>query len=348
MTRTYTGWEYIIHSVPGYPAPDYIEPTPPAVPVIPAVWNDSIPAVCIDAANVNISTFNATPLGGTYTGPGIVGTSFNPSTAGVGTITLTYTLASGESDTNTIVVNPLPTLTINIASLGSPLPFVAGSTTYRWRPPIDLVGTATPLGGTYTGPGVASNIFNPTAAGLGTHTITYSFTDGNSCAATATDIIQVITHPPTLPPPPSGPTQPGLPPFVDPISPGLPDFTPYYEPTLREQEFGVTFFTSDPPAPPGGGGGGFPGDPGGGGFIPGGGDPGGGDPGGGLSPESHYALDGLNAFQFDFVFSKTTEGLFTFTISNTPRAFGVSYAQHITDAVAVYDYNGTNLWIKRD
>ncbi|GAB4139819.1 MAG: hypothetical protein Fur0041_15000 [Bacteroidia bacterium] len=43
--------------------------------------------------------------------------------------------------------------------------------------PTFALNTATPLGGTYSGPGVVANTFNPTAAGLGSHILTYTYTD---------------------------------------------------------------------------------------------------------------------------------------------------------------------------
>jgi hypothetical protein len=48
-----------------------------------------------------------------------------------------------------------------------------------------------PAGGTYSGPGVSGNVFSPGSAGVGTHTITYSFTDANGCVNTASTNIVV-------------------------------------------------------------------------------------------------------------------------------------------------------------
>ncbi len=49
-----------------------------------------------------------------------------------------------------------------------------------------------PTGGTYSGTGVVSGIFDPAAAGTGTHAITYSYTDGNGCSESATENIVVL------------------------------------------------------------------------------------------------------------------------------------------------------------
>ena len=57
-------------------------------------------------------------------------------------------------------------------------------------PPFQLTGGA-PAGGTYSGPGVSGGMFDPSAAGIGEHTITYSYTDPNFCTNTATDILTV-------------------------------------------------------------------------------------------------------------------------------------------------------------
>ena len=45
--------------------------------------------------------------------------------------------------------------------------------------------TATPTGGTFSGTGVSGNNFSAVTAGVGNHTITYSYSDVNSCIATA-------------------------------------------------------------------------------------------------------------------------------------------------------------------
>ncbi|MCW5920775.1 MAG: HYR domain-containing protein [Saprospiraceae bacterium] len=55
----------------------------------------------------------------------------------------------------------------------------------------------TPSGGTYTGPGVSANTFDPAAAGPGTHAITYSYTDAMGCSNSCTFDITVEDGLPT-------------------------------------------------------------------------------------------------------------------------------------------------------
>jgi len=43
-----------------------------------------------------------------------------------------------------------------------------------------------PAGGTFSGPGVTSNVFSPDVAQVGTHTITYRYEDGNGCINSCT------------------------------------------------------------------------------------------------------------------------------------------------------------------
>ncbi|MFT6500759.1 MAG: hypothetical protein ACJASQ_000869, partial [Crocinitomicaceae bacterium] len=46
-------------------------------------------------------------------------------------------------------------------------------------------------GGSYSGTGVTGGSFDPSVAGVGTHTITYDYTDSNGCAGSAVQDINV-------------------------------------------------------------------------------------------------------------------------------------------------------------
>jgi gliding motility-associated-like protein len=141
--------------------------------------------VCIDASPFALS--GGSPVGGTYSGPGVAAGNFNPATAGVGTHTITYTFTDGNGcsnqATNTITVNALPTVTLgafaDVCIDASPFALSGGS----------------PVGGTYSGPGVAAGNFDPSIAGVGTHTITYTYTDGNGCSNQATNNVTVNALP---------------------------------------------------------------------------------------------------------------------------------------------------------
>jgi extracellular elastinolytic metalloproteinase len=82
------------------------------------------------------------------------------------------------------------------------------------------LGGGTPNGGTYTGPGVTDNgngstfTFDPVAAGVGVHTVTYAVQSGAcSVASSATDTIEVLAVP-------AGPTTTGITDFCvgDPVT----------------------------------------------------------------------------------------------------------------------------------
>jgi len=124
-------------------------------------------SVCIDVNKFTLT--GAIPIGGTYSGPGITLEVFDPLAAGVGTHTITYTFIDNnqceEACTFEITVNALPEVDIEEID---PLCIDADS--------VQLVGT--PEGGTWSGDGVDENgLFNPSEAGSGNHTITYSYTD---------------------------------------------------------------------------------------------------------------------------------------------------------------------------
>ncbi|MFN3342489.1 MAG: gliding motility-associated C-terminal domain-containing protein [Flavobacteriales bacterium] len=51
---------------------------------------------------------------------------------------------------------------------------------------------ASPSGGVFSGNGLSGTMFDPSAAGSGTHFITYQFTDGNGCSSSSVQSITVI------------------------------------------------------------------------------------------------------------------------------------------------------------
>lgn len=74
------------------------------------------------------------------------------------------------SNVITVTVNTLPTVSIN--AIPSFIEYYSSA--------ISLSGS--PTGGTFVGNGITGNSFDPNTAGLGSQTIVYNYTDGNSCS----------------------------------------------------------------------------------------------------------------------------------------------------------------------
>ncbi len=78
-----------------------------------------------------------------------------------------------------LTVNPLPV--VSISGLGV---FYCD-----YHPSVTMTGI--PVGGTFSGQGVSGNLFDPTAAGVGTWAIVYSYTDTYNCTNTDTVHVEV-------------------------------------------------------------------------------------------------------------------------------------------------------------
>ncbi|MHC1775328.1 MAG: T9SS type A sorting domain-containing protein [Lentimicrobium sp.] len=86
-----------------------------------------------------------------------------------------------ESNTITAIVNPIPDVIWPA--------FEPDTVCVDWDP-LTLTG-GIPSGGIYTGNGVAANVFYPSVAGFGSHEITYTYSDANSCSNQATLVLFV-------------------------------------------------------------------------------------------------------------------------------------------------------------
>jgi PKD repeat protein len=142
-----------------------------------------VDTLCADSPPV---TLTAVDMGGVWSGPGVVGNTFNPALAGVGSHIISYEIQNPScSDQDTVVITVMPLPVIYIDPVG---------TVFLNGPPITL--NATPPGGIWSGPGVTGNIFDPNGAGIGTHVIQYeTIPDRWGCMAVSTVIISVIMPP---------------------------------------------------------------------------------------------------------------------------------------------------------
>lgn len=81
----------------------------------------------------------------------------------------------------TVTVNTLPAVSLDLSSINFQCVTVNSVT---------LVG-GSPASGDFSGNGVTLGDFSPSAVGVGTYTITYTYTDGNNCSNSASDNIVV-------------------------------------------------------------------------------------------------------------------------------------------------------------
>jgi hypothetical protein len=125
--------------------------------------------------------------GGTISLPSVsnenVSGTWSPAINNTATTTYTFAPNTGQcanTQTMTVTVNPLPTVTL--ASFNSVCD-TAGV--------VNLTG-GSPAGGTYSGTSVSNNSFN-TSVGIGSYPITYSYTNSNGCSSNATQNLLVIS-----------------------------------------------------------------------------------------------------------------------------------------------------------
>ncbi|MFM9052619.1 MAG: T9SS type A sorting domain-containing protein [Bacteroidota bacterium] len=139
----------------------------------PVITFSTAADICETAAPVVLTL--ASPAGGSYSGSGVSGGSFDPAAAGAGVATIDYSYtdqngcSSSASTTITVVANPIVELSDVSTSCVNSQPIV--------------LSTGRPVGGTYSGPGVTNGVFDPTAAGgPGSYTIYYEYTNATGCS----------------------------------------------------------------------------------------------------------------------------------------------------------------------
>jgi hypothetical protein len=152
---------------------------------VPSIYLSSISPVCPNSSPFALN--GATPPGGVFSGPGVSNNIFDPQVAGYGQHLITYTAMNqaGCMDSATQIVSVLNVPFINFPPLGTRC-INAGPT---------FITLGSPTGGTYFGTGITNGQFNPLTAGLGTHTIGYTYTNSQGCMDTAYSSITVIPAP---------------------------------------------------------------------------------------------------------------------------------------------------------
>jgi hypothetical protein len=141
-------------------APANVMPAPLTVPGAPSV-------TVLDSCGTSLLT--TTTLGTVLWSTNETSNSIY---VGAGTYTVTQTVGGCVSPSQSAIAAPFAGPSVSF----SPLSDVCIN-----APMFSLSG-GSPTGGTYSGTGVSANQFDPSAAGIGTFTITYDFTDVNGCS----------------------------------------------------------------------------------------------------------------------------------------------------------------------
>ena len=133
---------------------------------------NAIPDLCEADESVDLTAF---PKGGSFSGTGIVGTTFDPAVAKEGSHELRYTYKNSEGCTD---------IAIRMVN-------VFRNTPTTWNYTLTACNNAdsiqlahgSPSPGKFSGQGVTSSsgYFHPLIAGSGTHTLTYNYIDTNGC-----------------------------------------------------------------------------------------------------------------------------------------------------------------------
>lgn len=114
--------------------------------------------------------------GGTFSGPGVSGTTFDPAgLSGAQSVVYSYTNTDGCTSADTVTINAVPEVSL---ALFDPLDTLCLNAQNQ------LMGT--PSGGTYFGPGITDSTFSAANAGVGIHTLSYTYTVAPGCGDTAT------------------------------------------------------------------------------------------------------------------------------------------------------------------
>jgi hypothetical protein len=121
--------------------------------------------------------------GGVFSGPGVSGTFFDPSVAGIGEHTVVYDINLGDCQSETAIATTV--------LLGPDASFTGLFNEYCIDADIvsELICVNTPAD--FSGPGVSGNEFNAQSAGVGEHTVTCSYTDAFGCTGTSTQTVTV-------------------------------------------------------------------------------------------------------------------------------------------------------------
>ena len=160
--------------------------TLPCAPASISAITGNAPICAGQTLNLGSTVLGDAPFTYTWTGAGTIVSPNVSSTAINGATSSDYTLTVANScgtatSVVTTTVNTLPVVTLSTASINLQCVTINSVT----------LDGGSPLNGIYSGNGVTAGVFSPATVGVGTYTITYTFTDANNCSNSASDNITV-------------------------------------------------------------------------------------------------------------------------------------------------------------
>ena len=145
--------------------------------------------VCENEVTFNLSS--AKPVGGIYTGKGLVGNKFTPANADLGNNFITYAYTNGGNCKSVII----DTIKVNAIT-----PVTYADQTFCLNDDTTIIRGGTPTIGIYkySGSGMISDsLFVPLAAGTGPRTMTYALTNSDGCISQASATFTINSVPST-------------------------------------------------------------------------------------------------------------------------------------------------------
>lgn len=145
-------------------------------------WNFSISA-CENSDSIAMQ--EGTPKGGTFEGAFVTSNGyFHPKKAGSGTHQISYKFVDANGCSNkvssTAVLGDTTALTVKGLNL-----FCPNSSSVN-------LSNVSPAGGSYSGPGVASNVFDPRQVSIGKYELTYTYDNSSNCTSKAIFEVEVV------------------------------------------------------------------------------------------------------------------------------------------------------------
>lgn len=138
------------------------------------------------ASTTSTSVLTPVTAGGAFSGPGITGNEFNTALSGSGTHTINYTVTISGC-TSTMSYQTIVGTSPDASFSGLQTSYCTSASVVPLTPIVN--------GGTFSGSGVLGASFNPSTAGSGVHTVSYTVTDINGCTGTSNQTVQVFNTP---------------------------------------------------------------------------------------------------------------------------------------------------------